>query len=102
MPSTTPTTTTNLIQTHSLENENVKKTLEEQTTYLQQLNSKIEEVKLEIEELKFDCETLENENIIIDNERKECEKNASEVLSKANDKHLQNLCKNIGFNNDIL
>ncbi|CAJ0635142.1 5923_t:CDS:2 [Entrophospora sp. SA101] len=63
---------------------------------------KIAKVKLEIEELKFDCETLENENIIIDNERKECEKNASEVLSKANDKHLQNLCKNIGFNNDIL
>ncbi|CAG8556081.1 6711_t:CDS:2 [Gigaspora rosea] len=69
--------------------EDAKRILNEQTTYLQKINTEIQEYTSNINDLRFECENLEKENEELSKERELYESQAVKSVSKMNNRSLQ-------------
>ncbi|CAG8631174.1 1469_t:CDS:2 [Dentiscutata heterogama] len=77
--------------------EDCNRILDEQTTYLQKINTEIQEFTAKLNNLKFECENLEKEIEALSKERELYESQVMKTVSKMNNRSLQETCRSYIF-----
>ncbi|CAG8605202.1 19591_t:CDS:2 [Dentiscutata erythropus] len=73
--------------------EDCNRILDEQTIYLQKINTEIQEYTSKLNNLRFECENLEKEIEVLSKERELHESHVVKTVSKMNNRSLQETCR---------